>query len=321
MLACSAMVACTNDDEILNNQEQENQKADKAYVMVRINNTEGVSSRANDGGLEEGGTNEHAIKTVNFYFYSADGTFVTEGEVWNDPAGNAHEGKIEWKTNVAVVLNNLTQKGSPKYVLAVLNKPANLSLENKPIAEVQKEILEAAAGTEATGEGFLVNKVGDVNYYIMTNSTYNGGNEVDGIAYFATAIDDNQFFKQPVEDDDYATNPVEIYVERLAAKVQLKIGTQAEGATKDFDGVTGYKLNELKVSDMVKAEGATEATMTVQKPTLYAKVLGWGLNATNKSTYLMKNVPAWTVTSDAAGLGFTWNDANNYRANWCYSPN
>ena len=195
MLACSAMVACTNDDEILNNQEQENQKADKAYVMVRINNTEGVSSRANDGGLEEGETNEHAIKTVNFYFYSADGTFVTEGEVWNDPAGNANEGSIEWKTNVAVVLNNLTQKGSPKYVLAVLNRPAGLSLENKPIAEVQKEILKAANGTETTGEGFLVNKVGDENYYIMTNSTYNSTSEVDGIAYFATAIDDNQFFK------------------------------------------------------------------------------------------------------------------------------
>ena len=323
MLACSAMVACTNDDEILNNQGQENQKADKAYVMVKINNTEGISSRGFDGGLTEGNEYEHAINTVNFYFYSAEGTFVTEGEVWTDEetgdGTTSNLTAIEWQTNVAVALQNLTQKGTPKYVLAVLNQPASLDLENKSIAEVQKEILKATNVNNGgiDGEGFLVNTVGQKMYYIMSNSTYNGGNEVDGIAYFATAIDEDQFFKEPQDASEYGKNPVEIYVERLAAKTQLSIGQTEDvvTVTEDSKEYKAYPLTKVKVS-AIGENGEMGVTVTQ----LYAQVYGWDLNATAKETYLMKNVPAWSGW-DKGNLDFGWDDQGNYRANWCFSTN
>ena len=274
MLACSALVACTNDD-VLENPNEPNNKLDgeKAYVMVRINNTEGVSSRGFDGGFADGDANEHAIKTVNFYFYSAEGTFVTEGEIWtNEQTGEGSTSDltaIEWRTNVAVALQNLTQKGSPKYVLAVLNKPTTLELKNLSIAEVQKQMLEAAENNETNGEGFLVDTENNKKYFIMCNSTYNGCNEVDGIAYFATAIDEDQFFKQPQEASEYSKNPVEIYVERLAAKTQLKIG-QTEGVINITEGDNTYKaypLNKVNISAI-----GQNGEMTVTETQLYAQV-------------------------------------------------
>ena len=316
MLACTALVGCTNEDELVNNENENQQKGDKAYVMVKINNTESISSRGWDGGFTDGNADEHAIKTVNFYFYSAEGTFVTEGEVWKNPIGNEEttQTAIEWQTNVAVALQNLTQKGTPKYVLAVLNKPASLNLANKSIADVQKELLTAATNNETNGKGFLVDTESDKKYFIMSNSTYNGGDEVDGIAYFATAIDEDQFFKEPQEASEYSKNPVEIYVERLAAKTQLNIG-QTEGVvtvTEDGVACSAYPLNKVKVSAI-----GTDGEMAVTETQLYAQVYGWDLNATQKQTYLMKNVPAW----DSDNLAFGWDDQSNYRANWCLSPN
>lgn len=50
--------------------------------------------RAQEGDFEYG-TNEQSIKNASFYFYDADGVFVTQGDVWTDgsastttPAGN-----------------------------------------------------------------------------------------------------------------------------------------------------------------------------------------------------------------------------------------
>ena len=316
MLACTALVGCTNEDELVNNENENQQKGDKAYVMVKINNTEGISSRGYEGGFANG--NEHAIKNVNFYFYSAEGTFVTEGEIWTDEktgeGTTSNLTAIEWQTNVAVALQNLTQKGTPKYVLAVLNKPTSLNLANKSIEQVQEELLAATSGNETNGEGFLVNTEDDNKYFIMSNSTYNGGVEVDGIAYFATAIDEDQFFKEPQASSEYSKNPVEIYVERLAAKTQLNIG-QTDGVVKvTEDGATysAYPLNKVKVSAI-----GTDGEMAVTETQLYAQVYGWDLNATQKQTYLMKNVPAW----DSDNLAFGWDDKGNYRANWCLSPN
>ena len=44
MLACSALVACTNED-VLENIDNPVVKGDKAYVMVNIKSANGLSSR------------------------------------------------------------------------------------------------------------------------------------------------------------------------------------------------------------------------------------------------------------------------------------
>ena len=73
MLACSAMVACTNDD-LLENNEQGNQiKGDKAYVMVSIKNANGISSRGtgvdeNENPIFSDGVDENEVGSATFFF-------------------------------------------------------------------------------------------------------------------------------------------------------------------------------------------------------------------------------------------------------------
>ena len=53
MLACTALVGCTNEDVV--NNEQENQNGSNAYMAVRLVMADSYNSRAaEDGGYNEG---------------------------------------------------------------------------------------------------------------------------------------------------------------------------------------------------------------------------------------------------------------------------
>ena len=316
MLACTALVGCSSEDDVVNNEEQKFD-GDKAYVVVSIKSADNLSGRATSDGLSLGTASENEIKTANFYFYSAEGTYVAEGEptVEKDGTYSPSEGdNIKLKSKTVVVLNKLTEKGSPKYVLVVLNKPTALSLTGKTIAEAQKEILGAKDYSDVAEDANVTAVLGEGNdakkYFIMSNSTYKGGDAVDGTGFFATYIEPGQFRAEPYTKTEVAaiTDPVEIYVERLAAKVQL---TLAENATETLTNVKGtfVKLNEINTVENSEALSGTSKQY-------YAKIVGWNLNATNKRTYLMKNVPAWTSTV------FTgWSDETNKRSYWGHSWN
>ena len=318
MLACSAMVACTNDELLENNGNENQLDADKAYVVVNIKSAEGAASRAEDGGLSEGIADEHAIDNAYFYFYSAEGTYITEGEVLGSNLGGSDDNpdteNIEWKTNTVVVLQGLAQKGTPKYVLAVLNKPTTLSLSDKSIAEAQKFIL----GSKETVDPLGGTKNGAK--FIMTNSTYNGtvGTDVDGIGYFATAIAENQFLKEPIKDatELQNVNAVDIYVERLAAKVKFDI--TATDATATITGENKDPKKKYYALDQLQTVVGNE-TAVGSKKQYYIRIDGWGLNAINKQTYLMKNVPSWDKAF-ANWDGTAWN-AGDKRTFWGHSWN
>ena len=130
MLACSAMVACTNEDPFDNGNEQQSGAKGKAYVVVKIMDGEGIGSRGTKGSPEFhlGTADEHAIKTADFYFYDEAGNYVTEAQLTPSGTPTQTEGQvsgdnIEFRTSAVLVLTNLNQQNYPKYVVAVLNKP------------------------------------------------------------------------------------------------------------------------------------------------------------------------------------------------------
>jgi hypothetical protein len=124
LLVCTALCACSNDESgIIPNDTPNVFTGDKAYIKVRLADA-GTLTRAQGGDFEYG-TNEQSIKNASFYFYDADGVFVTQGDVWTDgsastttPAGN-----IEFASNNIVVLKGLDKKSYPRYMVTVLNKP------------------------------------------------------------------------------------------------------------------------------------------------------------------------------------------------------
>ena len=93
MLACSAMVACTNEDPIDNGNE--NGGKAEAYMAIRLVNANGTQSRGDNGNYEYGTEEENNVATTTFYFFKADGSAsecVTRTLSWttNTEIGRAH---------------------------------------------------------------------------------------------------------------------------------------------------------------------------------------------------------------------------------------
>ena len=286
------MGACTNDDLLENPKDNPvlNGKAD-AYLAVRILDANGSESRAGNNGGYEYSTTEHAISTAHFYFYDADGKYVTFATADLTPGTEKNEETtVEAVTNSVLVLKNLTSIGFPKYVVAVLNQPE--SYENMNLTELQGKLSSSTlVGGTKKGE-----------YYIMVNST---ATKVGSAGkYFATEIPAEKFLKEPKTPEELtAENTVNIYVERLSAKVKT---TSYEYYTlgEDFniDGTDGIKLK--------------------------AKINAWGLNATNKKSYIIKKVHSdFTIAEETRNDNTTkvgaWNysSADLYRSWWAQSPN
>ena len=291
------MVACTNDD-LLENNEQQNEAKGKAYVVVKIMDGEGIGSRGSASSPEFhlGTADEHAINTADFYFYDESGNYVTEAQLSKpngtatNTEGNTSAENIEFQTDAVLVLNNLNQKNYPKYVVAVLNKPQGFNLGATLDAAKANLLQQGLAGTtitEVTGETAKT-------YFVMSNSTYNSSN-VAANGHFATVIPADAFLKETPSPADITAKAVKIYVERLSAKVELTLANATENT---------YNLgSDFNINGEVGK-------------TLKAKIIGWGLNATNRKSYVMKN-----VNEDFTALGsFEWDDAD-YRSYWAKSPN
>ena len=231
MLACTALVGCTSDDVIDNPNENPVLNGDKGYLKVRLINTSGTASRADDT-FEEGTADENAVSKVDFFFYKSDGSFfgaADETELsWTNSTGN-----VEKIAEAVVVLKGLTNKEAPNSVLVLINASDDLKgrLNNKPLSDAAAVVENAAQN----GEQFL-----------MTNSTFVPETTGEGDAqtavnklstvettttHAATVITDKDFVLENSDEALEDANTVNIYVERLAAKVRVDISSTATGFT------------------------------------------------------------------------------------------
>ena len=108
--------------------------------------------------------------------------------------------------------------------------------------------------------------------------------------HFVTEVEEKYFKPEPVPDP-LPEEVVQIYVERLAVKVTVKVDeTQlkpVEGHPDTYTLRTTVAGNPNEGTEI----GATD---------LYVKFLGWGLNATTKDSRMMKKIDATSPNSSAA---------------------
>lgn len=302
LFVCTILCTCSNDESGIIPDEMPNVfMGDQAYINVRLADA-GSLTRAEEGGFEYG-TNEQAVKNAYFYFYDADGVFVTQGDVWTggnalitNPAGN-----IEFASNNVVVLKGLDKKNYPKYMVAVLNKPADFVF-GKTLDEMQTVL--ADNNTEGIYYPTTTNDV-TTNYFTMSTTSYSDANRAK---YFVTEVKEDNFSLEPMADVSAITNTVTVYVERLAAKVTLNVSDELP---MDENGRYPIKVT-------VAGEDNSAGSENIASENLYVELLGWKLNATAKKSYMVKNIDAtWTDE----GLGFMWNRPANYRSHWGKSFN
>lgn len=348
--AMGLMASCSNDiDEPNNGGGNPVGSGELAYMKVSINpvDTRADATRAGEDGGEttdnpdykDGTEYEHLVKNAYFYFFNEDGTLVSEGHVYDVKWGedNPENDNFEWETknDNIIVLENLTEKEvKNKYMLTVLNKPASF----KPTVEMSVDdvlkglqsatkIYSATLSSTSEENGTTTTYSKPESFIMSTASYLHGTNtpyrhvdyesaEKGGAPrYFFTELDNNDVCS--TESEARNQKPVEVYVERLAAKVQFSvaIGNDAStGATlnevKEIDGVKYYRINTTVAGEA--NSGSTAANMP-----LYVRIDGWELNSTAKESYLSKQFDDSWKTTDPFRM---WNTNDYKRSFWAMSP-
>ena len=267
---------------------------EQSYIAINLMSSE-LDTRAGDeaptlgdGDLSDGIAAEYAVNTVHFFFFRQGAPFAVNAFPGTAPGGTRNwqqatnvtftddldNDNISKYSNVVLVLDNY--KGQyPDQVVAVINwNPAE---KFYTLDELQKTLSEL----KVNGNGF-----------VMSNSVYRSG---EGKVINATAISGTYPTEAEAKADGH---PVDIYVERIAAKVTVNTPTTN---TTNWDSTKGFDT------------GKSSQLIALDEQKVYVQIENWSLfNARTKSNLIKSIDPSWT--DDA--LGLNWNDSPRFRSYW-----
>ena len=282
-LAALALGACSSSDDVAEGGGGNS----TSYVTVNIRTVSDLpGTRAGEydaggGTYEDGEGSESTISSVNFYFFNADGSpyiMNNGGGITNKvnstsftDAGSNQTQTIESMKTTLVLSGTGTPK--PKYCIAIANDPLTIS-STITLSELKMKYADLS---QIAGSSFT-----------MSNSVYkNSSNAIVTEQDIEAAVKPTQA--------EAETDPVNIYIERVAAKVNTSISTAGTDWTESA-GV--YKIN------VGKTAGGND---------VFAVVKGWGVADGKKYVWMTKNL------STDYTLNFSpWNsdETNFHRSFW-----
>lgn len=311
------VASCSSED--VAGVDAQNGKGTTSFLAVNIENVGSApasrSYQQGDGTYEDGTEAESKINNVRFYFFNGDGTpyLLVNKNSEKQPVnfldqtvetdGNDHDHTAETKTKAVLVLNGET-KAVPASVIAVINPEV---LDNTTLKTGTMTLSELR--TSAIGSKFYDN----TNGFVMSNSVY----ESAGQDVCSTPVA-NSVYATP---DEAKQKPVDIYVERVNAKVNAKIDAtyKREGETEwawttNADGKCQIKVGDIEVTTYAENTNAIPTTNTYP---VYAVVQGWQLADANGKAEVCKQIN----TSWYAGeLGISpWTTSDYHRCFWSKS--
>ena len=302
-LACAALMmsACSSDDASNGGSTGVN---DPQYLAVNIVNVGATPSRASEE-YANGTTAESEIKKVRFYFFNGDGSpyiiknpggGVSGGDPKNwleasptDDTTTPGSSNVEKITQTVLVING-EQNAAPSAIVAVVNPETVDAATLKNGGTMRLSELR----NTAVGQNFYKKDAsGKVSDFVMSNSVYvNTGEDVCAslvAGHVATSA------------EDATKKPVELYVERVVAKVTANVD---ETAFKLGDG-TDWETTKYGTKTAVGKIGDNE---------VYAVIDGWGLASENGKAEIEKKVDK---TWSDGNLGFSpWTTSDYHRCFW-----
>lgn len=286
ILAALGLAGCT---EKLAGSGSSSQKGEleRSYISVTLKSDD-ASTRADDS-FEYGESAERYVENVHFFFFKSDGTAfpvnaaggknylsfnVNSNGTQPGETGNPNEGpNVSDVKDKILVFDNY--KGEyPSYIVAVLNWDSrhlqpSYTLDN---------LYNTLAGIRNSSD-----------HFVMSTSVYA---DMHGQVIKANPLTINNIGKTEAQAK---ANPVEIYVERISAKVQV----EAKG-------------------DVAGKEATYDVDQSVGDVAVYAKVLKWELYNEYHQSIILKHI--YPETWGMAGqIGFLWNDPNRFRSYWAGS--
>lgn len=289
-LACAAlmMTACSSDNDIEGGST--NPAGDAQYLAVNIVNVGTTPTRATLPGYADGTAAESKINKIRFYFFHADGSAYglknatggvdnyIEKTITTTDMGTADGTNTVGAITNAILVIEGTTKQAPASVIAVVNPesitPA-LGTDPKSLNDLTNNVTGKQFYTIATNDNFA-----------MTNSVYVEAGRTVCPSLVAGHIG--------TDATTAKNNPVNIYVERVVAKV----GADLSPLTADVDGTGKYGMQ----------------VGTYSSKDIYAVIDGWGVADENSTANVEKHITkSWTDTN----LGITtWTTADYHRSFW-----
>lgn len=304
--AAMTLAACSSDEPAAGGGLNE---GETAYLNVSLRDAndltragEGADLTPGDnvsGEFEYGTGNEGKVASARFFFFDDNGIYTGQSTIWN--GGNpGSEPNIELKGNSVVVLDNLKGNQYPRYMVTVLNGGAQYTndfMTGKNIEEFSRDL--TSWGEDADG-GFL-----------MATSSYFQGTPAsdkthEDARYFATVLDEDNFARSA--DEAKTLNPVNVYVERLAARVHLNCAAEfpIKATVMGADG-----------NNPESAAGSGEAATNLK-----IRIDGWYLNGIQQLSYLSKQFGSWISSASLTDVdGWAWNVPSFHRSFWGQSVN
>lgn len=256
-----------------------------AFLKVNLKAAGSITrADAEPGSFVYGEDNENVVGSILFFFFDENGAaykvqgadnYVGDYIVAEDPGMSAGDVPNVEEISNAILVIKKSKVAPPTQMVALVNAPESFR-KSMSLSQLEAEIVKAYA----TEEGF-----------IMSNSVYM--DEANGLKVVTAPIAAENIFTTTDKDvtalepgeviaDASGITPVDIYVERVAAKVEVSLNDKYD---------TGAQANGQKV---------------------YAKVLGWNITNTVDEAYMVKAInTAWTE------VGFTpWNSPAFHRSYW-----
>lgn len=306
--ACVAlmMTACASDKEEMGGGTRPG--SDPQYLAVNIVNVGATPTTRGTDDYENGTTDESTIKKVRFYFFNGDGSpyliknpgipGVEGGETKNwleaspadDSSTSGTPSQIEKITQTVLVINGV-QSAAPAAIVAVVN-PGTVDAAKIQSGEAMRlsELRYSTVGSQFYKRDATTGKVSD---FVMSNSVYvNAGEDVCASLVAGHVTTSAETAK---------AKPVDLYVERVVAKVTADVDNSAF----EVGNGTNWATDKYGTKTAVGKTGDYD---------VYAVIEGWGLANENGKAEVEKQVDkTWTNGT----LGFTpWTTADYHRCFW-----
>lgn len=286
-----------------------NNNVDVSYLSVNIQNVGEAMSRAEyddqKGGTYEDGTEaESKISDVRFYFFNADGSpYLLKKKLATDPDHNwmtpsedingtdkDNDHTVEQISKTVLVING-ENKVAPHSVVAVINSSS---------------LTKNTLGENALGNGALslseLREKQDTKFYnaganfVMSNSIYMKDNNEE----YAVPVSGHVY----TSDKEAEKDPIEIYVERVAAKVTTTLNTSHENWEEGTASTWGEEKWAYKLSEKLN-----------NKYDVYAVVDGWSVADANGRATVEKAALSGTWTNNLLGIN-PWTTGDYHRCFW-----
>ena len=258
---------------------------ERSYISVTLKSDD--NTRADE--FEYGEAEERYVENVHFFLFKHDQTAfpvngvggknylsfnIESGGTQPEESGEANEGPNVSDVKDKVLIFDNYKGEYPAYIVAVLNWDTRYIQPSYT--------LDALYNT-------LAGIRNDNDHFVMSNSVYA---DMQGKAIYATPLTIANIAKSA---DEAKQKPVEIYVERISAKVEVV----AKGNVAD-------------------KEATYDIETSVDDKAIYAKVLRWDLHNDYHHSILLKHIypETWGMAGE---IGFLWNDPLRYRSYWAAS--